>query len=184
MPSGWKGKPHALTQGVAAARGKWLCFVAANTFASPHLITSTKAAAQHHKADLFSIMTDQELGSFWEKVVLPLVFTGLTFGFPVQRGNYPDKPDAIASGQFILVKRSVYQAVGGHRGVKDRINEDRALAESVKGAGYRLILADGRSLARMHMYTSLSEMWEGWTKNVSWACATVCGCCSLVRRLV
>ena len=56
--------------------------------------------------------------------------------------------------------------VGGHRAVKDRIDEDKALAEVVKGAGYRLILADGRTLANTRMYTSLPEMWEGWTKNI------------------
>jgi chlorobactene glucosyltransferase len=112
------------------------------------------------------MMTDQELGSFWEKVVLPLVFTGLSFGFPARRVNDPEKPDAIANGQFILIKRAVYQAVGGHTAVRDRIDEDKALAEVVKGAGYRLVLADGRQLARTRMYTSLAEMWEGWTKNI------------------
>jgi chlorobactene glucosyltransferase len=166
LPSGWAGKPHALVQGVAVADGEWLCFVDADTFARPELIASAYAAAREHQADLFTLLTDQELGTFWEKAILPLVFTGLSFGFPAQRVNNPDKPDAIASGQFLLIKRSVYEATGGHIAVRDRIDEDKALAEIVKGAGYRLILADGRLLARTRMYTSLPEMWEGWTKNI------------------
>jgi cellulose synthase/poly-beta-1,6-N-acetylglucosamine synthase-like glycosyltransferase len=80
--------------------------------------------------------------------------------------NDPSRPDAIANGQFILIKRSVYDRVGGHTAVKDRIDEDKAIAVVVKRAGYRLVVADGRKVASTRMYTSLAEMWEGWTKNI------------------
>lgn len=164
--TGWAGKPHALVQGAQAAQGEWLCFVDADTFAAPELLSSAYNKAQELQADFFTVLTDQELGSFWEKVVLPIVFTALSVGFPARRVNDPSKPDAIANGQFILIRRSVYEAIGGHRAVKDRIDEDKGLAEVVKRAGYRLIIADGRQVARTRMYTSLSEMWEGWTKNI------------------
>lgn len=166
LPSGWAGKPHALVQGVAESQGEWLCFVDADTFAAPELIASAFAAAQEHNADLYTALTQQELGSFWEKVVLPLVFTGLSFGFPADKVNDPARPEAIANGQFIFIKRAVYEAVGGHRAVFNRIDEDKAFAEVVKGAGYRLIFADGGDLVRTRMYTSFPELWEGWTKNI------------------
>jgi chlorobactene glucosyltransferase len=166
LPPGWAGKPHALMQGAAAAHGGWLCFMDADTFAEPSLLWSTYRMAVKQEADMFSILTDQELGGFWERTILPLVFLGLSFGFPAQQVNDPKKPDAISNGQFILIKRSVYDRVGGHTAVKDRIDEDKAIAILVKRAGYRLILADGRQVARTRMYTSLLEMWEGWTKNI------------------
>jgi chlorobactene glucosyltransferase len=166
LPEGWAGKPHALVQAADAAHGEWLCFVDADTFASPQLLASTLAAAQDSRADLFTILTGQELGSFWEKVIQPVIFTALSVGFPARRVNDPDRPDAIANGQFILVKRSVYDVVGGHRAVYNRIAEDQALAMLVKGRGCRLVIADGRELASTRMYTSFSEIWEGWTKNI------------------
>jgi chlorobactene glucosyltransferase len=166
LPTGWAGKPHALTQGYSVAQGEWLCFLDADTFASPDLIASTYQAANSLQADLLSILTYQELGSFWEKVILPLVFTALSVGFPAKRVNDPNKPDAIANGQFILIRRSVYNAVGGHQAVRAEIAEDKALAVLVKGSGYRLVVGDGRELARTRMYTSLPEIWEGWTKNI------------------
>jgi len=166
LPLGWAGKPHALMQGAVAAQGDWLCFIDADTFAAPTLLSSTLATALEHQADLFTIHTDQELGSFWEKTILPLVFTALAFGFPTKRVNDSSKPDAIANGQFILVKRGVYQAVGGHTAVKERIDEDKAIAETVKRGGYRLIFADGRQAATTRMYTRFNELWEGWTKNI------------------
>jgi len=166
LPPDWAGKPHALTQGAAAASGEWLCFVDADTFAAPALLSAAYAAAQHHQADLFSILTDQELGSFWEKVILPLVFTALSFGFPARLVNDPHRPEAIANGQFILIPRPVYEKLGGHEAVRGRIDEDKALAELVKRSGHHLVIADGRSVARTRMYTSLPEIWEGWTKNI------------------
>ena len=166
LPEGWAGKPHALFQGAEIARGSWLCFMDADTFAEPNLLSASFTAAQEGKADLFTILTAQELGTFWERVVLPVVFTALSVGFSPRRVNDPTKPDAIANGQFILIQHSVYTAVGGHAAVRDQIVEDKALAARVKGAGYRLVIADGREVARTRMYTSLPEIWEGWTKNI------------------
>ena len=166
LPPGWAGKPHAIFQGVTEARGEWFCFVDADTFAHPALLASTFQSAKDRSADLLTILTDQRLVSFWEKVIMPLVYTALSVGFPSDRVNDPSKPDAIANGQFILIRRRAYEAVGGHEAVRAEIAEDRALAVIVKQRGYRLVLADGRHLATTRMYTTFSEIWEGWTKNI------------------
>jgi chlorobactene glucosyltransferase len=166
LPEGWAGKPHALFQASASARGDWLCFVDADTFLSPDALSACYAKAMETEADMFTIMTFQILGSFWEKVVMPIVMTALSVGFSPRKVNDPNSKDAIANGQFILIKRAVYDAIGGHASVKNQIVEDKAISERVKWNGYRLIVANGYSVARTRMYTSLPEMWEGWTKNI------------------
>ena len=166
LPDGWAGKPHALFQAAAAAQGEWLCFVDADTFLSPATLSSCYAKAMETKADMFTIMTFQILGSFWEKTVMPIVMTALSVGFSPRKVNDPNSKDAIANGQFILIKRAVYDAIGGHESVKNQIVEDKAISEQVKWNGYRLIVANGYAVARTRMYTSLPEMWEGWTKNI------------------
>jgi len=166
LPTGWAGKPHALFQASAAAHGDWLCFVDADTFLTQEALSSCYSKALETKADMFTIMTHQILGSFWEKVVMPLIMTALSVGFSPRKVNDPDRKDAIANGQFILIKRTVYDAIGGHEHVKDQIVEDKAISEQVKWNGHRLIVADGNQVARTRMYTSLPEMWEGWTKNI------------------
>jgi chlorobactene glucosyltransferase len=166
LPPGWAGKPHALHQASAAARGEWLCFVDADTILAPACLSSCYAKALETSADMFTIMTFQVTGTFWERVVMPLVMTALSVGFSPRKVNDPRRKDAIANGQFILIKRATYEAIGGHASVKDRIVEDKALSEQVKWNGYRLIVADGMKVARTRMYTSLPEMWEGWTKNI------------------
>jgi len=166
LPEGWAGKPHALYQASKAARGEWLCFVDADTFVTGEALSACYAKAIETNADMFTIMTFQITGTFWEKVVMPLVMTALSVGFSPRKVNDPKRKDAIANGQFIMIKRSVYDAICGHESVKDQIVEDKAISEQVKWNGYRLVVADGYAVARTRMYTSLPEMWEGWTKNI------------------
>ncbi len=166
LPEGWAGKAHALYQGAKMAHGDWLCFVDADTFLEAEALGSVLQEAKLQGADLFSIMTRQELGTFWEKTILPIVFTALSVGFSPRKVNDSNRPEAIANGQFILIKRAVYESVGGHQAIKDSIVEDKDLAALVKRKGFRLILADGEEVASTRMYTSMGEMWEGWTKNM------------------
>ena len=166
LPQGWAGKPHALYQAAEIANGEWLLFIDADTFLAPNALSASLASAIRTKADLYTIITEQIMGSFWEKTVLPLVMTALSVGFSPRKVNDPTKRDAIANGQFILIKRSVYDAIGGHKKLKNLIVEDKAISEQVKWNGYKLVVADGRGVARTRMYTSLAQMWEGWTKNI------------------
>lgn len=166
LPAGWAGKPHALYQASAIARGDWLCFIDADTFLEPSALSSCHTKAMETHADMFTIMTFQILGSFWERTVMPLVMTALSVGFSPRKVNDPKTKDAIANGQFILIKRSVYDAIGGHASVRDSIVEDKEISQRVKWNGYCLVVADGRRVAKTRMYTSLPEMWEGWTKNI------------------
>ena len=166
LPAGWAGKPYALHQASNVAHGDWLCFIDADTFLDPDALASCYSKALETSADLFTVMTFQITGTFWEKVVLPLVMTALSVGFSPRKVNDPDRRDAIATGQFIMIKRSVYNAIGGYESIKDQIVEDKAIAQRVKNAGYRLVVADGRKLVSTRMYTSLPLMWEGWTKNI------------------
>ncbi len=166
LPLGWAGKPHALIQAAAEARGIWLCFVDADTFPAPGTLSAVYKKVLETKADFFTIFTHQEMENFWERTVLPLVLTALSVGFSPRKVNDSGRKEAIANGQFIFIKRAVYDAIGGHTTLKDSIVEDKDLAARAKLLGYRLVLADGSDFVRTRMYTSLPEMWEGWTKNI------------------
>ncbi len=105
LPAGWTGKPHALHQAAAAATGEWLLFLDADTFLYPNALSAALASAQKTGADLYTVMTEQLLGSFLEKTVMPLVFTALSVGFSPNKVNDPHSRAAIANGQFIFIRR-------------------------------------------------------------------------------
>jgi len=165
-PDGWIGKNFALVEGVKRARGALLLFVDADTYAEPELLSTALAYLEERRLDMLSLFPFQEVRSFWERVVQPTVFTAIAATFPFESVNDPEGKHAAACGQFILIRREVYDAVGGHEAVRDKIVEDFELAKLVKGRGYRLGVADGRGLIRTRMYEGLAEVWEGWTKNL------------------
>lgn len=165
-PEGWVGKNHALWQGIKQAKGDWYLFVDADTASEPYMLTSVIRYAENDKVDMLSISPFQILETFWEKVVQPVIFSSIYQAFPQEKINDPKSKKAAAIGQFILIRRSVYEAVGGHSAIRNKIVEDFALANLVKGSGYKLRVLRGIKLVRTRMYTNFSEMWEGWTKNL------------------
>ncbi len=58
-----------------------------------------------------------------------------------------------------MIKRTVYDAIGGHEKVKDQIVEDKAIAEQVKWNGYRLIIADGTQVIQhTHVHVTANHV--------------------------
>ena len=77
------------------------------------------------------------------------------------------KPVAAANGQYLLIRRAVYQAIGGHAAVAGEVLEDVALARRAKAAGYSLRFRIGKGMVRTRMYRGWRQMREGWTKNLA-----------------
>jgi chlorobactene glucosyltransferase len=166
LPGGWLGKPYAVHQGVQRARGDWLLFVDADVTLHPSVLSSAYLAAQQNQAALLSLWARQELGTFWERVVQPVI-VGLNHAIdPFQRSSSLRHPNAVcANGQFMLVERQAYERVGGHRAVRDEVVEDQKLSWHFKRAGYHVLMMDGTWGLSTRMYTSLRGIWEGWSKN-------------------
>lgn len=166
LPPGWAGKNYAVSIGAAAASGDWLLFTDADTY---HLHGSTRRAlcdAVDHDAVLVSYSPEQEMGSFWERALIPFVYCRLANKFSFARVNDHGQPDAAANGQFLLLLREVYEQLGGHAAIAGQILEDVALARRVKGAGYGIYFTAPIGTVRTRMYRSFGAMWQGWTKNL------------------
>jgi chlorobactene glucosyltransferase len=169
LPAGWIGKPWALEQGTRLARGEWLLFTDADSFHDPAGAASALWFATRAGIDALSIATRQELDTFWERATLPSILGMILFvSGPLGAINDPAKPKkAIANGQYILVSRRAYDALGGHAALRGEIVEDVAFARRLKADGrFRFVLAGGERLASVRMYHSLGEIWAGFTKNV------------------
>src|SRR5258707_62203 len=65
-----------------------------------------------------------------------------------------------------MVRREVYDAIGGHAGVAGEVLEDVAIAMRVKTAGHRIWFGSGKGIVRVRMYRSFDDMWQGWKKNL------------------
>ena len=167
LPSGWYGKPWACLQGFKAATGDLLVFTDADTRHSAELLGHATGAYLAEPAGLLTVVTGQDCLTFWERVVMPQFWLPLGLRFHPLRVNAARRPrDVIANGQFIMVSREAYQAAGTHEAVRDQVAEDLALAQAFHATGRRVRMWWGDDLIRTRMYTGLSHLVEGWSKNL------------------
>ena len=166
LPAGWIGKNSAVWTGALEARGEWLLFTDADAVHAPDSAAKALAIAAESSAALVSFSPEQEMETWYEKAVIPYVYTRLNSRFRFADINDPKSAAAAANGQFVLIRRDAYDAVGGHAGIAGEVLEDVALAARVKSAGYRIWFGAGKGIVRVRMYRSFAAMWEGWRKNL------------------
>ena len=166
LPAGWVGKNNAVWIGAREARGEWLLFTDADAVHAPDSAAKALSIAAENGAAVVSFSPEQDLQTWYEKAVIPYVFTRLSSNFHFADVNEPKNAAAAANGQFILIRRDAYDAVGGHASIAGDVLEDVALAVRVKAAGYRLWFGSGKGIVRVRMYRSFAAMWEGWKKNL------------------
>jgi chlorobactene glucosyltransferase len=123
---------------------------------------------RQRNADLVTVAGHQEMHSFWERVIQPQVFgmLALRYGGTESVSTTRTPENAIANGQFILVRRDSYNAMLGHELVRDRVAEDLTMAQEWVRAGRRMAMVFGTEQLSTHMYASLSELIGGWRKNI------------------
>jgi glycosyltransferase involved in cell wall biosynthesis len=169
LPPGWMGKPHACQQAANAAGGVWLLFLDADTTPQPGLVAALVAHTEQHQQDMLTVFPFLELGSFWERVVLPPFRAIMHSTFPYERLNAPDvRPEEVAAnGQCIFVRQASYAAIGGHAAVRNAVLEDVHLARELRRAGFRTGAVSGLHHLRVRMYTTGREVFEGLTKNAA-----------------
>jgi chlorobactene glucosyltransferase len=167
LPPGWYGKPWACVQGARAARGRHLLFIDADTRHHPTLIGRAIAGLVTEKPGLLTVAPRQLCLTFWERVVMPQIWLLLGVRYHPGRVNRATRSrDIIANGQFILMSRPTYDAIGTHAAVRGEVAEDLALAQVAHEHGQRIWFVFAETLMETRMYDGLAAMIEGWSKNV------------------
>jgi len=164
LPPGWIGKTHALQRASAHANGGWLWFLDADTRHEPDNLAIVMEYARSRGAALASLLPELRCETFWEHVVQPLAGIVLIQSFPLHWVNDDRKRTAFANGQYILIRRDAYDAVGGHASVRDRFVEDIGLAERVKRIGLPIRVAVAHGIGSTRMYASLDQLVRGWSR--------------------
>jgi len=166
-PSGWVGKSWACHQLAQYASGELLLFTDADTRHHPRTLAHAVGALTAENLDFLSLFVHEEVGSWSERLIIPVIPWSILSFLPLGLA-YSTRWAALsaANGQFLLFRRSAYEAIGGHEAVRQSAVEDLALARRVKQSGLRWRLLDGTDLVRCRMYRSYHELSEGLTKNL------------------
>jgi len=152
LPDGWRGKTWACHQGAQAATGNVLLFLDADTWFEPGGLVRMLGA---YKGGAFSVGP-------YHAVQKPYENLSLFFNINMTVGTVPDG----LFGQSMLVERTAYRRVGGHKAVKNRILENSFLAGHFREAGIPASSVSGKGTFCFRMYPNgLAELVEGWTKG-------------------
>ncbi len=166
LPEGWTGKCNAVWSGAKVAKGKWLLFTDADTKHTSRSIAAGLQEAESAGAAMLSYSPEQEVHSLAERALMPVIFAELAKTYRPREVSDPSSPAAAANGQYLLIQREAYFAVGGHAAVARAVLEDVQLARLVKRAGFKLKFRSSDAVST-RMYRNFSQMWEGWTKNLA-----------------
>ena len=167
LPENWTGKNNAMSAGAKIARGKWLLFTDADTFHKPGSLARAVREAEEQGAELLSYSPEQEVQTFWEKAVMPVIFAELAATYPPARVRDPKSTLAAANGQYLLISREAYDEVGGHAKIRSDLLEDVAMARLVKSSCRKIWFRYAGDAVQTRMYRGWGQMKEGWTKNLA-----------------
>ena len=167
LEKGWTGKNNAIWTVARKARGKWILFTDADTIHELGDLRRAMHEAARHKAGMLSYSPRQLVSGFWQRALMPLVFSELSLAYPPAKVSDPNQRVAAANGQFLLVEREAYRKLGGHLSVKDRVLEDVELAFVAKRRRVGLRFRYAADALSTRMYRTTVAMIEGWTKNLA-----------------
>ncbi len=177
LREGWFGKNNAMREGLARARGEWLCFGDADCeHTSPRTLSMAMSLVLERGIDFFSLLPRLATESLWERIIQPVCGGLMILWFNPQKVNDPRHPAAYANGAFMLMSRACYEAIGGHEAVRTQVNEDMHMARIAKERGLRLFVCQNEDLYTVRMYSSLGQIWRGWSRIFY-------GCFGTFRRL-
>jgi Glycosyl transferase family 2 len=160
------GRPLALQQGMAMARGEWLLFTTAESYHAPELLSRAMAYVRLQGLSTLSLAPRQECRTFWAHVWQPVAWQYLNFIMPMEQVGEANTRGVWASEGFLLVSRTAYRAAGGHAAVASAPHEGSLLMCRVKSLGYRVEFVKAMDLLQVRSARTLRELWESWSQSL------------------
>ncbi len=166
LPAGWLGKPHALTQGAQQANGEWLVFTDADVHFAPDVLRRAARMAVEHKWDHLALFSGFDLAGFWEITTITFFCVGFIFGNEPWNAANPRSGRYVGIGAFQMLRRPVYDAIGGYGALAMEVIEDMKVGKLVKRGGFRSGLGIATESVRLRWYSGAGNIVRGLTKNM------------------
>jgi len=159
-PEGWMGKNWACMDGYKRATGELLLFTDADTEFEKNVISLAVSHLESLGLDALTVIPKMVCLDVWTKITLPVISTFLHTRFSAIRVNDPTKKTGYFFGSFFIIRKTTYDSVGTHEGVKHEIIEDGALGKKVKEGGFRMKMVRGDHLIEAVWARDWSTLWN------------------------
>ena len=168
LPAGWCGKQHACHILAQRARHPLLVFMDADVRLAPDALARMTGFMERSGASLASGVPRQKLGTFSERLLIPLIHFILLGFLPIRTMRRTRWPSMSAGcGQLFITRRYAYEQCGGHAMLSDSLHDGLKLPRVFRRAGFSTDLFDATDLATCRMYHTNSDTWRGLGKNAT-----------------
>ncbi len=165
LPEGWLGKVHAQHLGVGATRAPWVLLTDADVRLHPRSVSVALGAAERWEADHLALLPRFLAGGWLLRAFVVGFALLLTVLVRPWEASDPRSPRTLGVGAFGLYRRAALERAGGLEAVRARPDDDLALAQTVKAAGGRSVVAFAPDLVEVDWYPSLRAALRGLEKN-------------------
>ena len=146
----------------------FLVFMDADVRLAPDALRRMLAFVQEKDVALASGLPHQELGTFSEWLLLPLIHFVLLGFLPIHRMRRTKSPACSAGcGQLFIARRDAYQTCGGHANIRNSLHDGLQLPRTFRKAGFQTDLFDATDLATCRMFRTNGEVWRGLARNAT-----------------
>jgi cellulose synthase/poly-beta-1,6-N-acetylglucosamine synthase-like glycosyltransferase len=167
LPDGWLGKPHAMALAAEGATSDWLLFTDADVIFDPRAIRLAIQFAEKSHGDHLVLYPTLILRGMAEKMLIGFFQSvSALAGRPWKIADPKATKDYIGVGAFNLIRRPVYEALGGYAELRMEVLEDMRLGFRVKRSGYAQRVAFGKDLVRIRWAESAWGILNNLTKNL------------------
>jgi glycosyltransferase involved in cell wall biosynthesis len=166
LPEGWMGKTHAMGLAAAQSTGDWLLFTDGDILYARETLARALGFAERERVDHLILYPTMIFKNFGERMMLSFLHALSIWGpRPWKVGDAQTK-DYIGIGAFNLIRRPVYENIGGWGALRMEVLEDLRMGYTIKRAGYRQRAVFGRDLLRVRWAEGAIGVVNGMTKNL------------------
>ncbi len=167
LPEGWLGKPHAMALAAEGSTTDWLLFTDADVLFDPRAIRLAIEFVTRSQGDHMVLYPTLILRGVAEKMLIGFFQSvSALAGRPWKIADPKATKDYIGVGAFNLIRRRVYDALGGYAELRMEVLEDMRLGFRVKREGHAQRVAFGKDLIRIRWAESAWGILNNLTKNL------------------
>ena len=149
LPAGWLGKTHAMEMAARRATGEWLLFTDGDVLFDPRVLALSLRHALAVQADHLVLLPSLILKTACEGAMLAAMNSLTQWTIRLWKVSDPRARDFVGVGGFNLVRRAVYERLGGFEALRMEVMDDMRLGWMIKRAGFAQRVAAGPGLIRI-----------------------------------
>jgi glycosyltransferase involved in cell wall biosynthesis len=167
LPPGWLGKTHAMSLAAQQATGEWLLFTDADVVFHRDTLRRALEYAIWSSADHMVLLPTILMRGWGERMMISfLQVLSIWAVRPWRVPNPKAKRDSVGVGAFNMIRREVYDGLGGWESLRMEVLEDLTLGRHVKQKGYAQRVALGVDMVNVRWARGAFGVVDNLTKNL------------------